>query len=111
MAGETLRIKGDITASEDLRFDGTVEGSISAPNHALVVGPGAAINARVDARAVVVAGTLVGDTVARERIELQETGVLEGSLDARKMVVREGAILRATITMPDRRPAAAEPAA
>ena len=77
MPGESLYIKGEITASEDLRFDGTVEGAISAPHHALVVGPSATINARVDARAIVVAGTLLGDAVARERIELQESGVLE----------------------------------
>jgi cytoskeletal protein CcmA (bactofilin family) len=111
MAGESLYIKGEITASEDLRFDGTVEGAISAPHHALVVGPSATINARVDARAIVVAGTLLGDAVARERIELQENGVLEGSLDARTLVVRDGAVLRATISMPDRQRAAAEPAA
>ena len=111
MAGESLYIRGEISASEDLRFDGTVEGAISAPNHVLVVGPGAHINARVDARAIVVAGTLLGDAVARERIELHENGVLEGSLNARTMVVRDGAVLRATITMPDRRPAVTKPAA
>lgn len=111
MAGESLHIKGDISASEDLRFDGTVEGSISAPHHALVVGPNATLHAKVDARAIVVAGTILGDTVARERIELHESGVLEGSLDARTMVVRDGAVLRATITMPDRQRVAAEPAA
>jgi cytoskeletal protein CcmA (bactofilin family) len=102
MAGESLHIKGDVIASEDLHFEGRVDGTISAPGHVLVVGAGAVINAKVDARAIVVAGTLVGDAVARERIELQATGVLEGKLDARTMVVREGAMLRAQVTMPDR---------
>jgi len=31
MAGESLRIKGDIVANEDLRFEGEIEGTISVP--------------------------------------------------------------------------------
>ena len=38
MAGESLRIKGEITANEDLRFEGEIEGTISVPEHTLVVG-------------------------------------------------------------------------
>jgi cytoskeletal protein CcmA (bactofilin family) len=111
MAGESLHIKGDIIASEDLRFDGRVEGTISVPGHVLVVGPSAKLDAHVDARAIVVAGTLVGDAVARERIELHESGILEGTLEAKTMLVRDGAVLRAKVSMPDRPAQRIEPAA
>ena len=105
MAGESLHIKGEIVAAEDLRFEGHIEGRISVPNHVLIVGAHATVEADVDARSIVVAGRLVGAAVARERIELQEEGVLEGTLEAKTMLVRDGAVLRATVSMPDRRPA------
>ncbi len=103
MAGESLRIKGEITANEDLRFEGEIEGTISVPDHTLIVGLHARVHADVDARVVVVAGLLAGAVVAHDRLELHEQGELEGVLQAPRLVVRDGAILRATVTMPERR--------
>jgi cytoskeletal protein CcmA (bactofilin family) len=102
MAGESLRIKGDIIANEALSFNGHVEGTISVPEHTLFVGPQATLDADVQARAIVVAGTLRGNVTARERFELQEHGSLEGTLEAPRIHVREGALLRAKVAMPAR---------
>ncbi|HEY8549236.1 MAG TPA: polymer-forming cytoskeletal protein [Vicinamibacterales bacterium] len=103
MAGESLRIKGDITAEEDLRFEGHIEGTITVPGHTLFVGPQARINATVQAKTIIVAGTLTGAVTANERFELQEHGCLEGTLESPRISVREGATLRAKVTMPERR--------
>jgi cytoskeletal protein CcmA (bactofilin family) len=108
MAGESLRIKGDIIANEALSFNGHVSGTISVPEHTLFVGPQAILDADVQARAVVVAGTLRGNVIARERFELQEQGSLEGTLEAPRMMVREGALLRAKVAMPARTAPAAD---
>jgi cytoskeletal protein CcmA (bactofilin family) len=102
MAGESLRIKGDIIAKEDLHFHGRIEGTISVPEHTLIVGPQARLEADVQARAVVVAGTLCGSVSALERFELQAQGTLEGTLEAPRVQVFEGASLRAKVTMPPR---------
>ena len=80
MAGESLRIKGEITANEDLRFEGEIEGTISVPEHTLVVGRTARISADVHAKSIVVAGSLMGSAVARERCEVQEAATLEGTM-------------------------------
>jgi cytoskeletal protein CcmA (bactofilin family) len=110
MAGESLRIKGDIIANEALSFNGQIEGTISVPEHTLVVGPQARVEADVRAKAIVVAGTLHGNVSARERFELQEQGTLEGTLEAPRIQIREGALLRVKVTMPAK-PAGAAPAA
>jgi cytoskeletal protein CcmA (bactofilin family) len=102
MAGESLRIKGDIIANEALSFNGHIEGTLSVPEHTLVVGAQAVIDADVQARAIVVAGTLRGNVSARERFELQEQGSLEGTLEAPRIQVCEGALLRAKVAMPAR---------
>jgi cytoskeletal protein CcmA (bactofilin family) len=100
MAGESLRIKGDIIANEALSFNGHINGTISVPEHTLIVGPQALVEADVQARAIVVGGTLRGNVSARERFELQEQGTLEGTLEAPRIQVREGAQLRVKVTMP-----------
>jgi cytoskeletal protein CcmA (bactofilin family) len=107
MAGESLRIKGDIVANEDLRFEGQIEGTIRVPEHTLVVGPQARLHVDVQARAVVVAGTLNGSVTARERFELQEQGTLDGTLEAPRLAIRDGATLHAKVTMPPRTKSAA----
>ncbi len=109
MAGESLRIKGDIIGSEDLRFEGQIDGTISLPGHTLIVGPQARINARVEAKTIVVAGSLTGTVKAHERFELHAQGRLEGELDAPRISVQEGGYLRATVTMPGKAKAESEP--
>ena len=100
MAGESLRIKGDITANEDLRFEGEIEGTISVPEHTLIVGRTARIHADVQARAIVVAGSLVGSAVARDRCEVQEAASVEGTIETPKLAVKDGATLVAKVSMP-----------
>jgi cytoskeletal protein CcmA (bactofilin family) len=102
MAGESLRIKGDIIANEALSFNGHIEGTISVPEHTLIVGPQALLEADVRARAIIVSGTLRGNVSARERFELQEQGTLEGTLEAPRIQVHEGALLQVKVAMPAR---------
>ncbi len=102
MAGESLRIKGDIIANEDLHFQGQIEGTISVPEHTLTVGPQARLKADVQARSVVVAGILSGSVSALERFELQAQGTLEGTLEAPRVHVSDGALLRGKVAMPPR---------
>ena len=100
MAGESLRIKGEITANEDLRFEGEIEGTISVPEHTLIVGRTARVHADVQAKAIVVAGSLMGSAVARERCEVQEAATVEGTLETPRLAVKEGAQLNAQVVMP-----------
>ena len=100
MAGESLRIKGEITANEDLRFEGEIEGTISVPDHTVIVGRTARVHADVSAKSIVVAGTLMGSAVARERCEVQEAATLEGTIESPRIAVKEGATLMAQVIMP-----------
>jgi cytoskeletal protein CcmA (bactofilin family) len=100
MAGESLRIKGEITANEDLRFEGEIEGTISVPEHTLVVGRTARVHANVQAKAIVVAGSLMGSAVAKERCEVQEAATVEGTVETPRLSIKEGACLTAQVLMP-----------
>ena len=100
MAGESLRIKGEITANEDLRFEGEIEGTISVPEHTLVVGRTARVHANVHAKTIVVAGSLMGSAVAKERCEVQEAATVEGTVETPRLSIKEGACLTAQVLMP-----------
>ena len=100
MAGESLRIKGEITANEDLRFEGEIEGTISVPEHTLVVGRTARVHADATAKSIIVAGSLMGSAVAKDRCEVQEAATVEGTIDTPKLVIKEGAVLNAQVLMP-----------
>ena len=109
MAGESLRIKGEITANEDLRFEGEIEGTISVPGHTLIVGRTARVHADVHAKAIVVAGSFMGSAVAKERCEVQEAATVEGTVETPRLMVKEGAQLNAKVVMAKRGDKAAEP--
>lgn len=92
--GSTIVIKGEITAQEDLVISGRVEGSIAVSGHALTVNEGAAITARIQARALVVSGRVSGTLTADERLELRQTADVDGEIAAPVLKVVDGAIFR-----------------
>ena len=44
--GKSVQIKGELTGSEDLYLDGSIEGTIDLRDHSLIIGPNGKIKAR-----------------------------------------------------------------
>ena len=93
--------KGEITGDEHVLVEGLVEGTIRITGH-LRVGPGGTVKATVSAQSVVVAGELVGDCHAAERVEIEAAGRLTGNIRAPRVVIVEGATFRGTSDMSPR---------
>src|SRR4249920_1661962 len=72
--GSSLHVKGDITGTEDLLIDGSVEGLIKLDEWKLTVGATAKLTADINARDVVVYGYVKGDVHAKGRIEIKKDG-------------------------------------
>jgi cytoskeletal protein CcmA (bactofilin family) len=89
--GKSIVVRGDITASEDIVISGRVEGTVRVQGHAVLVNAGARVLADVDARAITVAGHIVGVICADERIELRETSHIEGEMQAPSVKMADGA--------------------
>jgi cytoskeletal protein CcmA (bactofilin family) len=92
--GASIVITGDLTSSEDMTIAGRVEGDVAVPEHAVVVAPGARIRGNIVARAVVVHGEVLGTITADRRVEVGDTGSVDGDIVAPRMAVAEGASLR-----------------
>jgi len=97
--GQSIVFKGELSGDEDLEIDGQVEGDVRLANHQLTIGSKGRLKAEVEARAIVVIGTVVGNLTATERIEIQATGVVEGDLKTPCLLVQEGAVLHGRIEM------------
>jgi cytoskeletal protein CcmA (bactofilin family) len=55
-----IKIKGEVTGSEDLFVDGHVDGKLNLTNGSLTVGPNGYVKADVTAREVIVRGKIDG---------------------------------------------------
>ena len=92
-----IRIKGEITGSEDLFVDGHVEGKLNLANGSLTVGPNGSVNADVSAREVIVRGRVDGKVVGRERVQLWSTGQVVGEVQTQRLAIEDGALLRGKV--------------
>jgi cytoskeletal protein CcmA (bactofilin family) len=98
--GKSVIVKGEVTSAEDLIIEGRVEGKIDLQAHSLVVGQGGDIRAEIVAKSVIVHGSVTGNVTARERVEVRETGSIEGDIVTPGLAVSEGAVVSGRVQMP-----------
>jgi cytoskeletal protein CcmA (bactofilin family) len=97
LLGSSLQIKGEITGTEDLLIDGLVEGQIHLDEWKLTVGTAAKVTADIDARDVVVYGTVKGNVRAKGRVEIKKDGAVIGNLTTAQIMIEDGAGFKGTI--------------
>jgi cytoskeletal protein CcmA (bactofilin family) len=95
--GQGVLVEGRITSSQDLRIDGTVEGTIEVGNHVLIVGASAAVKANLVARSILISGTVIGNVTATDRVDLQATGSVEGDISSPRLMMVDGAIVKGKV--------------
>ena len=99
-----IRIKGEVTGSEDLFVDGNVEGKVNLSNGSLTVGPNGEVKADIFAREVIVRGRVDGKIVGREKIQLWSTGNVAGDLQTERLTIEDGAVLRGRVEIETGKP-------
>jgi len=81
----TLDVKGAV------RVDGTVKGKVICTD-TVTVGSTGYVEADLEGQIVVVAGKVVGNLTASDKLELQAKSDVEGDLKTKSLVVEQGAI-------------------
>src|SRR5215475_6781815 len=95
--GSSLHVKGEITGSEDLLIDGSVEGLIQLDERKLTVGATAKVTADIIAREVVAYGSVKGNLRAKDRIEIKKDGSVNGDLTTARIMIEDGAYFKGSI--------------
>jgi len=99
--GSSIRVQGELLGDEDVLVEGRLEGRVEV-SKAFRVGLRGVVLAEVAAGTVTIAGRVVGNVSAAERVELLPTGSLEGNIHAPRIVIREGARFTGRIDMSGR---------
>jgi len=97
--GKSVVIKGELSASEDLTIEGTVEGKIELKQNILTIGANGKIKASVFAKAVIVQGEVTGNISASEKIDIRDAGSVDGDLASPRVAIADGAHFRGSIDM------------
>ena len=92
----STKIVGTISGQGPYVFCGTIEGDCDI-NGPLTLAPGAVWRGTLKASDVIVAGTVEGDVIARQRVEISGTARVTGSLSGNSIAVAEGAVIEGDI--------------
>lgn len=93
-------LEGKIVTKGDIRIEGKVIGTVSC-DAKLVIGENGAVEGIVDARNAYIAGTVKGQVVVRELLQLQEKGHIQGDIYTQKLSVQVGATFTGNCRMGD----------
>lgn len=88
-----LTIEGKIEGSGHVRIAGSFKGDVHVQGN-LTIEAGAKVTGGVRANTVVIGGELEGNIDAASRVELLQTGVLNGDLKAGSLTVAAGSRMR-----------------
>ncbi|MCG6188165.1 bactofilin family protein [Maribellus maritimus] len=102
--GEGTVINGNISASGDIRIDGTLEGNITAKGK-LVIGPKGKIIGEIDSNNVEVAGYTKGKIRVLSVLCMKSTAKVYGDIVVGKLSVEPGSIYIGNCKMGGEKPA------
>jgi cytoskeletal protein CcmA (bactofilin family) len=95
--GPSIILKGELSANEDLMIEGQFEGTVNLQDHCLTVGANGKVKAEIQARQVVVLGSVNGNVNARDKIEVRRSGNVTGDLTSASISIEEGAYFKGSI--------------
>jgi cytoskeletal protein CcmA (bactofilin family) len=92
-----LKIHGEISGTADLYIDGEVQGKLRLGNARITVGPNGRVQADIEAREIVIDGTVNGNLRASERAHFGSSSRVNGSVLTPRIGIDDGARLRGKV--------------
>lgn len=90
LIGEDIVISGKIKGSGNLRIDGTIEGDIDY-NGDITLGETGKIKGNILCENLIAAGGIDGNIVVKDIFTLLPTGILNGDMEVKSLVIHENA--------------------
>jgi cytoskeletal protein CcmA (bactofilin family) len=85
-----VKIEGKVKSNGNIRVEGEIQGDIESLGSVIIGGNGE-VNGQVQADVISIAGSITGTVKAKNRLTIEEKGVLKGDIFAKSLVVKEGA--------------------
>lgn len=96
-------IRGDLNFKGSFRIDGLFKGTIDSDS-TLIIGENGKVEAEVKIGWVIINGEIKGNILAKDRVEINSTGRVIGTIMTPILVIEEGAYLDSTCQTTDRLP-------
>lgn len=97
--GHGTVLTGETTFQAMLRIDGHLTGQVMSESGTLIVGSTGQVDANIMVSAAVINGTVNGDIIATEKLELGRTARVVGNIQTPRLLIEDGAILEGGCTM------------
>lgn len=108
--GSGTAITGEATFKSLLRIDGKFSGRVASPTGTLIVGAGGVVDANIEVSIATILGTVNGDIIATQRIELGRAGKLNGNIQTPSLMIEQGAVFEGSCKMIQQKAASEKPA-
>ena len=92
-----LKITGEVFGDSDLVIDGEVQGKVRLSSGRVTVGSSGRVQAEIEAREIVVEGTVQGNLKAADSVRLGPAGRVTGSVLTPRIAIDDGARLRGKV--------------
>lgn len=97
--GHGTTLTGETQFHAMLRVDGHLIGTVSSDSGTLIIGTNGQVDANIHVAAAMINGTVNGDIVATEKLQLGRTARVLGNIHSPRLIVEEGAILEGSCSM------------
>lgn len=98
--GKGTIIEGNVFTEGDIRIDGKVNGNIQSKSR-VVLGQTSEVKGDVNCKNGNIEGKVLGNVNVKEVLKITSTANVDGNIMTKKLVVDEGALVQAKITMSD----------
>jgi cytoskeletal protein CcmA (bactofilin family) len=92
-------LNGEIGFKDMLRVNGHIAGRVFSFKGTLIIDTSARVEAQIDVAVCVINGTVNGDVVGHERVELGPGAVINGNISTRSIGIKPGAIFQGDCRM------------
>ena len=98
LIGRDVVVEGSLKSEGDTQINGQFKGEIDMTGD-LIIGEHAKVKAEIIAANVYVAGEVEGNISAREKLEILETGRVNGNVTSQALSIEPGGILKGSSEM------------
>ena len=92
-------VTGEANFKAMMRVDGHFSGRISSTSGTLIVGNNGTVDANIEVAVAVIHGTINGDIIATQRLELGRAAKVHGNIQTPSLVIEQGAIFEGSCKM------------
>jgi cytoskeletal protein CcmA (bactofilin family) len=97
--GSGTVVTGEANFKALMRVDGHLSGRISSSTGTLIVGANGKVDANIEVAVATIHGSVNGDIIATQRLELGRAAKLNGNIQTASLVIEPGALFEGTCKM------------